>query len=286
MRFKKVYIEITNHCNLNCSFCSKEDRYKREMTLEEFEHILKEIKKVTKYVYLHVKGEPLLHSKFKDILELCKKYEMIVNITTNGMLLNKQQDIIVNSNVVRQINISLNSSEGIENKDYYAEIVANATNNILKSSNIIVVYRFWALNNKNLNENNIALLNKILTLIHVEKINLNDNPKRDIKIKDNLYLSLFDKFNWPSLTEEKISEVGTCHGLKTHIGILSDGTVVPCCLDSCGNINLGNIFEKSIDEILNSEKVCLLIENFKNNKLTEPLCQKCDYRQNILNKTR
>jgi len=256
------------------------------MTLEEFEHILKEIKKVTKYVYLHVKGEPLLHSKFKDILELCKKYEMIVNITTNGMLLNKQQDIIVNSNVVRQINISLNSSEGIENKDYYAEIVANATNNILKSSNIIVVYRFWALNNKNLNENNIALLNKILTLIHVEKINLNDNPKRDIKIKDNLYLSLFDKFNWPSLTEEKISEVGTCHGLKTHIGILSDGTVVPCCLDSCGNINLGNIFEKSIDEILNSEKVCLLIENLKNNKLTEPLCQKCDYRQNILNKTR
>lgn len=284
MVFKKVYVEITNRCNLDCSFCSKDKREKHEMTLEEFEHVLTEIKTVTKYIYLHVKGEPLLHSKLKEILHLCKKNNMIVNVTTNGLLLNHTKDIIIKSEVVRQINISLNSCERIEDKDNYAKIIANATNEFLKNSNIIVVYRFWALNDKNLDNNYLTLLNKILSLIDVKNLDINDNQTRDIKIKNNLYLSLFDKFNWPSLEDKLLSEIGTCYGLKTHIAILSDGTVVPCCLDSDGKINLGNIFDESLSKILSSKKVSSIIENFNNNKVIESLCKKCNYRQNIINK--
>ena len=35
-KYKKIYIEITNNCNLNCSFCSKVNRAKRNMTLDEY----------------------------------------------------------------------------------------------------------------------------------------------------------------------------------------------------------------------------------------------------------
>ena len=69
-RFKKIYVEITNNCNLNCSFCSKISKTKKEMSEEEFETIIKKIKDYTKYIYLHVKGEPLLHSKLDKLLKI------------------------------------------------------------------------------------------------------------------------------------------------------------------------------------------------------------------------
>ena len=83
-KYKKVYIEITNCCNLNCSFCSPVTKEKRYMTTSEFEHILKEVKKVTDYIYLHVKGEPLLHPNLIDILKLAEKYHLKITLTTNG----------------------------------------------------------------------------------------------------------------------------------------------------------------------------------------------------------
>lgn len=68
MKFKKIYVEITNICNLNCSFCSKDNLKKKEMSLQEFDKVLSKIRQYTDTIYLHVKGEPLLHSKQKKFL--------------------------------------------------------------------------------------------------------------------------------------------------------------------------------------------------------------------------
>ena len=81
-RFKKVYIEITNVCNLKCSFCLEGRRKKEFIDIDRFEHIIKEIKNYTNLITLHVKGEPLLHPKLEQILEICKKNNIFVNITT------------------------------------------------------------------------------------------------------------------------------------------------------------------------------------------------------------
>jgi len=89
-KFKKIYVEITNKCNLKCPFCSIDDKKKREMNLLEFDDVLNKITDYTDYLYLHVKGEPLLHSNFKEILDICLKYNKKVNITTNGSLLKKK----------------------------------------------------------------------------------------------------------------------------------------------------------------------------------------------------
>ncbi|MEG2311487.1 MAG: radical SAM protein, partial [Bacilli bacterium] len=158
-RFKKIYIEITNKCNLNCSFCSKDNVLLREMTLEEFEHILKQIDDQTDYVYLHVKGEPLLHSHFKEILELCSKYHKKVNLTTNGTLLSKRVDDIITTNIVRQINISLQSIID----DSYLLTILTSVSKILDDTNIFVVYRFWTLNNNKFNVLQNNIYNKLLS---------------------------------------------------------------------------------------------------------------------------
>ena len=262
-RFKKIYVEITNICNLNCSFCSKDKRTKKELTLEEFEIILKKIDNYTDYLYLHVKGEPLLHSKFEGILNLCKKYNKKVNITTNGTLLNKQIDILLNS-CVRQVNISLHG------------FIKDDINDILKCSKLLsdkgiyVVFRFWVYNNK---QN--KLIDEISKYFNVEL----DNDFNNIKVIDNVYINKDEEFIWPSLANKFEREKGTCLGLKTHIAILSNGTVVPCCLDSSGVINLGNIFEEDLDIILNKDRTKKIINSFNNNKLCEKLCQKCGFKR-------
>ena len=260
-KFKKIYIEITNICNLNCSFCSKDNKEKREMTLIEFEHILKQIDNYTDYLYLHVKGEPLLHSEIEEIINLCKKYHKYINITTNGTLLKQKLNILEN---VRQINISLHS---LIDKNKLIDILK--CGDYLSEKNVQVVYRFWTNNNRDLIKNIL------------DYYNYKDELSNNMKLKDNLYLNKSFEFVWPSLNNPFISNIGYCQGMNSHIGILVDGTIIPCCLDSSGIINLGNIYEEDLKDILNKEKTKQVINGFKNNKLVEELCQKCDFRKKV-----
>ena len=106
--FNRIYIEVTNICNLNCDFCPHTDRIKKSMTTHEFEKVILKIKDYTKHIYLHVKGEPLMHNELDSIIKIANKYNLNVNITTNARLIDKKIDII-NNNKIRQINISLHS---------------------------------------------------------------------------------------------------------------------------------------------------------------------------------
>lgn len=216
MKFKKIYIEITNICNKNCSFCSKTNRKKREMSIDEFETVLKRINNYTDYIYLHIKGEPLTHSNFEEIVKLCKKYNKKIN-----------------------------------KKTYF-------------------VYRYWTLNETN---KNYISLKKIIKKIY----NIELNNEMNIKLGNNLYLNKDYEFIWPSLNNS-LDNDGFCYGLKTHIGILSDGTVVPCCLDSEGIVNLGNVFSEDLETILTKERTKKIINGFKNNKRIESLCRHCSFK--------
>ncbi len=275
MRFKKIYIEITNACNKNCSFCSKSKRKVEEMSPTNFEKLLKQVKEFTDYVYLHVKGEPLLHSKFEEIIKICDKYNIKVNITTNGTYLSKQQEVISNSKNIRQINISIHSINNIEEINK----IMDSIKYIKSKKDIYFVYRYWILK-----ENLILKENPVLDEI-IKYYDLSTEKEREIeekgniKIDDHTYINKDKEFEWPSLDNKINSEGGYCYGLKTHIAILSDGTVVPCCLDAEGIINLGNIYELTLKEILNSERTLKIVNAFQNNKRCENLCQHCSFKK-------
>lgn len=269
-RFKKIYIEITNRCNLNCSFCSVNDNIKREMTLEQFEIILKKINDYTDYVYLHVKGEPLTHSRLDGILKLCEKYHKKVNITTNGVLLDKKADILIN-NRIRQINISLHSEN---NKSNYLDDILS----VVDKMDSYVVFRFWALEG-NMNDRFRSMVEKIINYYNLpscyfDKIINEDN----VRINDNVYVNKSGKFVWPDVNNSYYEEFGYCYGLKDQIGILVDGTIVVCCLDSDGKSNLGNIFQDSFDEVIGSEKVKKIVNDFEKGNCYLEICKHCSYK--------
>lgn len=283
-RFKRLYIEITNICNLSCSFCPETKRKKSYMTIESFEKVLDRFKGLTDYIYLHVKGEPLLHPDIDRILEISGEKGFKVNITTNGHNIADKKDILLKSMSLRQISFSLQSIDEIKDikkvNSYLKDILdfVKEANKI----NLIVELRLWNLNDKlddiskNLNPYILRFIEKELDLKY--KLELSVSKEKGDKVKDNLYLSQSYLFEWPDINRKIISTTGFCYGLRNQIAVLVDGTIVPCCLDSDGIINLGNIFENNIIEILESNKVKKIYNGFSNRKVVEPLCQRCGYR--------
>ena len=275
-KFKKIYIEITNNCNLACSFCSKDKREKRSLTLNEFDYILSQIRNYTDYVYLHVKGEPLIHKNIIDFLKLAEKYNLRVNLTTNGILIKEKAMQLIKCGALKKINFSLHSEN---NKENYLEDILEAADFL--STKIVIIYRLWTLNNNKFDKKSTEIVEKIINHYNlstetVEKIYSQTN----IKINDNIYVDKDNEFIWPSLISEHNS-CGYCYALKTQIAILSNGTVVPCCLDSNGIINLGNIFENSLEEIIKSKRYQELKKSFQDRKPTELLCQKCSFKDRL-----
>ena len=261
--YKKVYIEITNTCNLSCDFCIKNKRNNKFMSINEFEIILKKLKGLTNYLYFHILGEPLLHPKINELIDLATNYGYKINITTNGYLIDK---IIDNKNI-NMINISLHSYNEKYNipLDIYLSNIFKVVDNLI-NNNTLVNLRLWV-NNK-YNNDIIKQINEYYhTNIKLEKCT----------IKKNLYLDFNKNFIWPDLNNNYYNELGKCYGLITHFGILVDGTIIPCCLDSEGIINLGNIFNDNINEVLNSNRCINMINNFKNNNKVEELCKHCKF---------
>ena len=272
MKFKKIYVEITNNCNLDCYFCIKNKRDKKYMTIEEYNHVLSEIKPYTDYVYLHLMGEGLLHPKINEIINITHDNNIKVNITTNGYLINR----IKNNRNIRQINISLQSFDEkykISLKDY----LNNIFNTIETLDNTIINYRLWV-NTKYYNEFISILENK-----YNKKIICNTNG--NCTLDKNIFISIKNEFEWPKKDREgelhQNYKKGSCRALKNHIGILSNLDVVACCLDSNGDICFGNLNDTSLSKILNSKRFVTMKENLNNNIKTENLCLNCKYYDNF-----
>ncbi len=260
------------------------------MTLETFSKIIEQIKPYTDYVYFHVKGEPLLHPDIDQFLNLCYENGLMVNISTNGTLIHKAAERLLEKPALRQVNFSLHSFDsnalGDSSDDYLGRIfsfirLARA------SSDTIISLRLWNLDSRDAITDEINQNCDILTQIESAfqlpyKIIERADPVRSLKIAEKVFLSQDYQFEWPSLDkldmEEDISK-GFCYGLKSHVAILVDGTVVPCCLDGDGLISLGNIHTTPFSEIIDSERAVSMRQGFSKKEVVETLCRKCTYRK-------
>jgi radical SAM protein with 4Fe4S-binding SPASM domain len=275
---------------MQCSFCPPSKREKKFMSLDDFHHILKKIQGHGEYVYLHIKGEPLLHPEIKEILELCSQFGVSVNLTTNGTMLLTQKDILLASKSLRQVSVSLQSFEEVEEQerfDAYLKNVLMVVKEGYSSSKVIFELRLWNYNGENERINQDLSRNQKAMGIIEETLELDYSIKdqfqkgKGIKLLPQIYLSKSYIFEWPDMSREVVSYTGSCYGLKQQVGILVNGDVVPCCLDSEGDVILGNVFESKFEDIVTSDRVSAIVKGFEQNKLVEPLCQRCGYRERV-----
>ncbi|NLL05575.1 MAG: radical SAM protein [Clostridiaceae bacterium] len=286
-KFKKIYIEITNVCNLACSFCPKTMRAPEFMKIDTFSNVLEQIKPYTDYIFFHVKGEPLLHPDLDKFLDLSFDKGFKVNITSNGTLINRVKDKILLKPALRQVNFSLHSfggNDGGNNEFDYINNILLFTREAREKSEVIISLRLWNLERDNAVNIETKRNRDVLEIIEKEfnlnyKIQEQVTPQRGIKIAEKVYLNQDYEFTWPDLKEEEDNGVGFCYGLRDQVAILVDGTVVPCCLDGEGIINLGNIKTVDFSKIIESDRAKNIFDGFSRRIAVEELCRKCGYRK-------
>lgn len=281
-RFQKIYIEILNTCNLKCSFCKESNRASKIMNKEAFEKVILKVKNFTNLIALHVKGEPLMHPELEEILNICDRNNVFVNITTNGTLLLEKVDTLSKSSSLRQINISLHSinkskSEFLKTQEQYLEDIFKATEILKRQNNPYISYRLWNLKDISKNYENISVLKALEDKYEIK--NLYEEAKKNefIELDEKVFLNQDIEFKWPDIEGKILRENGTCLGLRNQIAILSNGDVIPCCLDQNADIKLGNIFEESLEEILEKDKCKETIKGFEENRLVHKLCKTCGF---------
>lgn len=276
--YSRIYVEITNICNMNCSFCHDHSREPRMMSREEFTHILDQLETQTRYIYYHVMGEPLRHPELPAFLKMTADRGLKSVITTNGTLLAKRGREILDAGV-HKVNISIHSFEGCDDEAYekYLSMVADFADAATEADTVVVL-RLW--NNGCDNGQNDTALSYLRSRLDGEWA---DNTK-GIRIRSKLHLEWGERFEWPDINAPVQGEDCFCYALRQHFGILCDGSVVPCCMDSDGVITLGNIFRQNISDILASPRAEAVLYAFERRKAPEELCRRCGYAQRFVKK--
>lgn len=271
---KRVYLEITNSCNLNCPFCTN-DKGNNFLSLEEIKNYIDQIKQYCNYIYLHILGEPLLHPNLNEILTYLDEKDMNLQLVTNGTLLNNFKDILTHK-CIRKLSISLHSVNNLNIKETYFKTIDNLIeNNNFKN----IELRFYDYNSLSDDlKDYLHYLENKYTFLLTSKIN-------SYKIKDNVYIYFNDLFNWPNINDPYISNTGKCHGAIDMIAINSNSDVTLCCLDPKAYNAIGNLKKNSLKEILESDLYKKYLNEFKNRILSSDLCSKCSYRLRFDEKT-
>lgn len=269
--YSRVYVEITNICNLRCSFCHGHKRPHRQMEEGEFARVLDQLRGQTEYIYYHLMGEPLTHPQLPRFLEMAGERGFRSVLTTNGTLLHRVGQSIIDAGA-HKVNISLHSFEGADaqaHREYLRRVADFA--DAAASAGVLVSFRLW--NRGGEDGNNAAAeetLREFLPGPWAEN-------SRGYRIRDRIFLEWGDRFAWPDREAEDLGSSVFCYGLRDHFGILCDGTVVPCCLDSDGVIALGNVFSEKLADILASPRARAMVAGFSQRKAPEDLCRRCGY---------
>ena len=277
-KLKKAYLEITNLCNLRCSFCPGTGRKTGFIAPEDFRLLAGRLRPHTDYLYLHLMGEPLMHPKLDELLGIAEGLDFRVMVTTNGTMLPERGGLLIDSPAVEKVSISLHSFEGNEGDEAalaaYLErclTFAAAAGAAGKKCGL----RLWNLDGEETqgaNDRN----EEILARMEAEFPKPWKEGRRGTGLAPNIYLEWGERFEWPDL-DAREGETRFCMGLRDQVGVLWDGTVVPCCLVHEGDIPLGNLYEQSLEDILNTPRARAIYDGFSQGRAAEELCRRCGY---------
>jgi len=284
MHFHRVHIEVTNICGLACSFCPPKLQPSKTMSLSFFTKVLNELQGLTKELAFHVMGDPLTLSNLHEYLDLSKEKDFEVTLTTSGYYLKKSSLETLFHPSVRQINISLNSynknSLNLSFDEYMSSVLELCTQKLAHYPKPFINLRLWnfdeACSEIDFNADLFKRLEEAFKItLDVDKL-YKERPK-SIRLASKVLIHFDSYFQWPSMNSNHDTQ-GTCYGLKSHIGILADGSVVPCCLDGEGVIHLGNLHKRTLTDVLSSQRATDMRIGFEKGEAVEELCKKCSYK--------
>lgn len=249
------------------------------MELGLFEKILKELKGKTKEVALHIMGDPLLNKDLKHYLDSARLFSHKVSLTTSGFYLSLHEQKLLNHDAISQLNISLNSFNENDKKmtlqNYMEQIFSLIAYKLQHNENQFINLRLWNLNKENSSQKFNEKIFEMLEQKYGITIDRNLIKKESFRVAKRVRVHFDELFSWPNLVNNPLPN-SRCYGLNRQLGILSNGIVVPCCLDHEGKIALGDANIQSLRDIITNAKH--IAKGLKDGLPTEELCKKCSYR--------
>ena len=273
--FKRLYVEITDVCNLLCDFCPGTARPKGFMTAEDFRHLAAKLRPYGAYLYLHVMGEPLLHPALGEVLDAADAQNFRVCLTTNGTLLPERADMLLSAPALHKVSVSLHSFEGNGGGEIagYLDGVLDFCERAAAQGTLCAL-RLW--NEGGANRLNGAVEAYLSRRLGIDVPSLPRDRRGNRTLGENLFLEPGERFDWPAPSAAERTAT-FCHALHEQLAVLWDGTVVPCCLDAEGRMALGNLFMQELGEILSSPRAEAIRRGFAARRPVEELCRHCGY---------
>ncbi len=275
----KVYMEITNCCNLSCSFCPGTKRERGRMSLAAFDFYTDQVKDHADYLYFHLMGEPLTHPDLPAMLALAREKGMKPIITTNGTLLTLRAQALLSS-PVHKVSISLHAfeaNEGIDFDAYLSSCLSFAKQ--AAEREILCALRLWNLNGGRQEKNDL-----VLSALHEAFLGKWKENRSGYQLCPYVYLEWGSYFDWPDLSLPSLGKDCFCYGLRDQVGVLCDGRVVPCCLDKDGDLVLGDLNRQSLAQILHSPLARAIYDGFSAHRASQALCERCGFAHTRLKK--
>jgi len=266
--FRKILIEITNICNLRCSFCYGTKRAPGYMDADTFALAAEQAAPLAGIISPHLLGEPLTHPNFRQILKISEEKGLSLNIVTNGTLLERHIDFLASCGCLKQITVSLHAMRQLgseERKNHMDKFMRFAE--IISGSGKIFAFRLRGDNSDPFVSGTCA---GIAARFGVKK---DIKQNKSTPLGQGVYLNRGKIFSWRT-TEERTAP---CRGLRHHFGILCDGRVVPCCAACDGQITLGNIRENSLDAIIHSAETEALKKALDDARTLPDYCRHCGF---------
>lgn len=292
LKFEKIYIEISDYCGLKCGFCPSANIEQRRgaMDLELFEKICYEIRSHTKRVCLHILGDPLGVKDFISYVEILKKYHLAVELVTTGLFLQEWHFELLTQKPFVQVAFSLSAflaNENLLKKRHLEQILKFCAFNLSQNSPIFVNLR---LHSDDIFADSVKF--RVLCGFVSRFFGLDSNvfmeslKKGRVRLGAKVFANPKTSFEWEQssgvktyrLKAQKSNIKVFCYGAIKQFGILSNGNVVPCCIDHGGKTSFGNVREQGIREILQSKKFVDFALALKHGKAPCELCEKCGYR--------
>jgi len=275
----RLWIEITNVCNLSCIMCLNKSIKTEErgfMEIELFKKIINEAKAFVSSVNLHHRGEPLLHEDLPKMIEYCREHGIYSQLHTNAALLTEDKAYEIITSGLDFISFSF---DGFDKSTYEnIRVGANFENTLGNITNFL------------------RIKNELKSKIPYSVVEVIGSLRNSIsgyeKIRNNLLSLKLDKFiikqahNWggeyeqESNTSLSCKEKSICYPCTFPwyaLVVFWDGTVVPCPQDFFGENRFGDLKINSLKEIWNNSALIEFRKQMKERKYQElKPCMLCD----------
>jgi radical SAM protein with 4Fe4S-binding SPASM domain len=288
-----VYLETTNFCNLECSFCNRNEvvKHAKHMSIDKWKFVLEKLKDhPIAEAKLMGLGEPFLHPKFSEICKIFKEYfpKAFVIVATNC-----QYKITDNfTNALKYIDLLYLSIDGYKNS-YEKFRPPSKWDKLIKFlEELKKVNRFnckitcnYVVNKENIED--IKHVNSLCRKYNLDELRLNiaQNWSENKSLNDEKKISGYSeeqvkyiKDNFKSNVKGKAPWTWSdCFWVKRGLYMTVDGDLKVCAINT-DTASIGNIFVDDINSVLNSTRMKKIRTGCHSNK-PEQHCKNCSYKE-------